>query len=75
MSAYVWSDCACGVRIVAISNDEDDVRLAVAAHIQTRLHQEWRAVQTFKEIHGRRTKGPCICKGGEARQTASADAA
>lgn len=66
MSAYVWKPCACGVNVVSISADEDDIRVAVAAHNDLPAHQQWRAVQVLKN-KGRRHQGPCICKGGRDR--------
>jgi len=32
VSSFVHSKCVCGVDIIAVSNDEDDVRIAVASH-------------------------------------------
>jgi hypothetical protein len=59
VSAFVHTPCACGVEIIAISSDEDDLRIAVASHNDLPRHREWRAVQALK----RPTRGPCICKG------------
>jgi hypothetical protein len=60
MSTFVHTPCACGVEIIAVSDDEDDVRVAVAAHNDHPKHREWRAVQ---ELTSWRTeKGPCICR-------------
>jgi len=66
VSEFVWETCACGVRIVSASPDEDDVRIAVASHNETPRHLEWRAVEDLR----RKSKGPCICKGGETRPAA-----
>ena len=63
MSSFVHTPCACGVDIIAVSLDEDDVRIAVASHNDLPAHVEWRAVQDLKRG---RTRGPCICKGGES---------
>jgi len=68
MSDFVSKPCACGVDIVSVSPDEDDIRIAVAAHRDMMKHREWWAVQVLKQRP--RSKGPCICKGGEGRPAA-----
>ena len=60
MSTFVHTPCACGVEIIAVSDDEDDVRVAVAAHNDHPRHREWRAVQDLTSW--REKKGPCICR-------------
>ena len=62
MSTFVHRPCACGVEVIAVSDDEDDVRIAVASHNDLPRHREWRAVE---DLRRRATRGPCICKGGE----------
>ena len=60
MSAFVHTSCACGVEIIAVSDDEDDQRVSVAAHNDHPKHREWRAVQDLTSW--RTEKGPCICR-------------
>lgn len=62
MSSFVHTQCACGVEIIAVSLDEDDVRIAVASHNDLPKHREWRAVQ---QLQRKAKRGPCICRGGD----------
>ena len=60
MSTFIHTRCACGMEIIAVSADEDDIRIAVAAHNDLPKHTEWRAVQ---ELQRKPRRGKCICRG------------
>lgn len=68
MSQFVSTPCACGVDIVAVSPDHDDIVVAIEAHNDTPWHRRYASAIAFGRAEDELNphRGPCICKGGEA---------